>query len=279
MSFTETNIQSLAHHGESVKLIQLTDTHLCREAGGTLLGIDTDASLQAVIDLVKSEHSQQDLVLGTGDLSDNGSLPAYERVQSYFKQLDGEYIWLPGNHDDRKQMAEVVGDPARLCSEIHIGHWQLVALDSQIPGEVGGRLGEPELARLEIALTRGAENNLYSFICMHHQPVPVGCDWLDEQMVSDAGAFFDVLDRFPAVRGVLWGHVHQAVDIERNGVALMSSPSTCAQFAPDSREFRAQDIPPGYRWLELSSDGSISTGISRVAEGQFKVDLESGGYL
>ncbi len=40
---------------------------------------------------------------------------------------------------------------------------------------------------------------------------------------------------------------------------MMSTPSTCAQFLPNSDDFALDSRPPGYRWLELSSDGSIST--------------------
>jgi Icc protein len=116
-------------------------------------------------------------------------------------------------------------------------------------------------------------------VCLHHQPVPVGCAWLDDQMVADADALFTFLDRHQSVRGVLWGHVHQALDRERNGVALMASPSTCVQFAPGQIDFKADTAAPGYRWLELHPDGRIRTGISRVTDVVFDVDTESGGYL
>ena len=63
-----------------------------------------------------------------------------------------------------------------------------------------------------VDLFAAAEQGLYSLVCLHHQPVPIGCEWLDEQMVADAAEIFAILDRFPGVRGVLWGHVHQQVD-------------------------------------------------------------------
>ena len=47
--------------------------HLCRARGGTLLGMDTDHSLQSVIDLVRKERPALDLLLGTGDLADGGA--------------------------------------------------------------------------------------------------------------------------------------------------------------------------------------------------------------
>ena len=279
MPLTRPSSHTIAHSGGPVRLVQLTDTHLCKLQGGTLLGMDTDHSLQSVIDLVKVERPTIDLLLGTGDLSDQGALEAYRRLQEYFAQLTDDNCWLPGNHDDRANMESVADRPLRLAREIRLGRWQVLMLDSQVPGEVGGELGPAELALLEDALEAAAEENLYSLVCLHHQPVKIGCEWLDEQMVADAADFFAVLDRFPLVRGVLWGHVHQQVDQYRGAVRLMASPSTCVQFAPGSADFKADPAAPGYRWLELNEDGSLDSGVSRVQGISFKVDLGRGGYL
>jgi Icc protein len=53
--------------------------------------------------------------------------------------------------------------------------------------------------------------------------------------------------------------VHQVHDTERNGVKLFSTPSTCAQFLPLSNSFAIDRRPPGYRWLDLNPDGTITT--------------------
>ncbi len=279
MSEPHSHSQVISHTGGSVRIVQLTDTHLCKSQGGTLLGMDTDHSLQAVIDLVKTERPQMDLLLGTGDLSDQGALEAYRRLQQYFAQLTGVHCWLPGNHDDRGNMVAVADHPLRLSREIRLARWQVIMLDSQVPGEVGGELGPGELAFLDESLAAAAAEDLFSLVCLHHQPVKIGCEWLDEQMVVDAPAFFAVLDRFPGVKGVLWGHVHQQVDRLHGDIQLMASPSTCVQFAPGSAGFKADAESPGYRWLELHQDGGLETGVSRVQGVSFKVDLDSGGYL
>jgi len=272
------NIQIVDVQDDVVRVVQLTDTHLCLSRGGTLLGMDTDHSLQAVIDLVKKERTVVDLLLGTGDLADGGAGTAYERLQEYFDQLTGDNYWLPGNHDCRAKMAAAATSATRLCKEIRVGHWQILLLDSQVPEQVGGALGAAELALLEQALQSAQEQRLHTLVCLHHQPVAIGCVWLDQQMVSDAAAFFDVLDRHPGVRGVLWGHVHQEIDQHRNGVRLLASPSTCVQFAAGSAKFKADDQPPGYRWLDLHRDGRIETAVSRVRDIKFKVELDSQGY-
>ncbi|MEZ5568353.1 MAG: 3',5'-cyclic-AMP phosphodiesterase [Halioglobus sp.] len=272
-------IERLALDDDALRLVQLTDTHLCRERGGRLLGMDTDHSLQCVIQQLLQERPVTHLVLGTGDLADNGAEAAYARLGDYFAQIPAPSFWLPGNHDARAVMASSEAGAGRLCHEVRAGHWQILLLDSQIPGEVGGRLGASELQRLEQALASAAREGLHTLVCLHHHPVRIGCAWLDEQMVADAEAFFGVLDRFSGVRGVLWGHIHQEVDTYRKQVRLLGSPSTCVQFAPGSEAFKADDKPPGYRWLELRSDGGLETGVSRVLDVRFDVDLASRGYL
>lgn len=269
----------VAVSGDTVRVLQLTDTHLCRESGGSLLGMDTDHSLQAVIGLVRREQPRIDALLGTGDMSNHGYLEAYQRLRRYFTQLCPAQFWLPGNHDDRARMDQVDTDGSLLSNDIRLGRWQLVMLDSQVPGQVGGRLGQSQLALLREALDDAAREQLFSLVCLHHQPVAIGCRWLDEQMVADADQLFAVLSDYPGVRGVLWGHIHQQVDRDWEGRKLMASPSTCIQFAPGSDEFKADAAAPGYRWLELHADGEIQTGVSRVEGVSFQVDLDSDGYL
>src|SRR5690606_27210488 len=74
---------TLTAEKDSVLLVQLTDSHLFAEAGGKLLGLDTGESLQRVVDLVLDEQPRIDLMLATGDLSQDGSLASYQR----FRQL------------------------------------------------------------------------------------------------------------------------------------------------------------------------------------------------
>ena len=269
----------VAVSGATVRVLQLTDTHLCRERGGSLLGMDTDHSLQAVIGLARREQPQIDVLLGTGDMSNHGYLEAYQRLRAYFAELCPDQFWLPGNHDDRGKMDQVDVDGTLLSNDIRLGRWQLVMLDSQVPGQVGGRLGQGQLQLLREALDEAAREQLFSLVCLHHQPVAIGCRWLDEQMVADADELFAVLAQYPGVRGILWGHIHQQVDRVWQGRKLMASPSTCVQFAPGSDVFKADAAAPGYRWLELRADGEIESGISRVEDVSFRVDLDSHGYL
>ncbi|MFK8047156.1 MAG: 3',5'-cyclic-AMP phosphodiesterase [Halioglobus sp.] len=275
----DSKVHTLEHAGGVVKLLQITDCHLGEHSGASLLGVDTDRSLALVIEQAMRECGPPDAALLTGDLSDHGFTSAYVRMQDYSQQLGPQCFWLPGNHDNREGMNTVLAGTAALSPEIRIGNWQILMLDTQVPGEVGGELGAEQLRFLKDALEVASAERLHTLVCLHHHPIEIGCAWLDEQIVSDADAFFEVLDAHTCVKGVLWGHVHQQIDKTRNGVALMGSPSTCVQFAPGSDKFKADDSAPGYRWLELKPDGSVTTQVSRVEGVEFNVDLDSTGYL
>jgi len=276
---TELRPLSLDHPGGTVQLVQITDCHLGHAPGSKLLGMNTDHSLQAVIDLVKKERSQIDFILGTGDLSDHGANAAYGRLHHYFSQLCDDSFWLPGNHDSWQDMSSDSGPNLQLCNEIKVSSWQVVMLDSQVPGEIGGELGAAQLSLLDECLQRATNESLHTLLCLHHQPLAIGSDWLDQQMVADADEFFRVVDKYSCVKGVIWGHVHQQIDWQREGVAMLATPSSCVQFAPGQKNFKVDDEAPGYRWLDLHPDGTIDTGVSRVRDITFSVELNSGGYL
>lgn len=261
---------------EAIQLVQITDTHLGDSPGDALLGMDADTSLGHVIDLIKSERTGIDVLLGTGDLSNCGSVNSYRRFRQATDSLAAHTLWLPGNHDSLPAMRVAVDAGNELCRAASIDNWQIVMLDSTIPGKVGGAFTDSELQFLRQTLADTAAE--HSLICLHHHPITIGCEWLDEQQVANADAFFGVLDEFTSVRGVLWGHIHQTIDQQRKSVRLMATPSSCIQFAPDNRNFKLDSLNPGYRWLELYKDGSINTAVSRI-EYHFAIDYDhAGGY-
>jgi 3',5'-cyclic-AMP phosphodiesterase len=53
--------------------------------------------------------------------------------------------------------------------------------------------------------------------------------------------------------------VHQPLDEMRDGLRVIATPSTCAQFKPLSDEFAVDDAPPAWRTLSLHADGRLET--------------------
>lgn len=260
----------------SVEVWQLTDAHLGSEPGSRLLGVDTDRSLQAVVRLAQRERPRPDLLLATGDLSDRGAPTSYSRFAAHTRGLAERVTWLPGNHDDPVAMRAEQPGGVQLCGHRTLGDWLIVALDSQVAGEVGGALAPAELERLERLLQRHPD--MPTLLCLHHQVLPVGCLWLDRQRLANASELLALVTRHAQVKAMLSGHVHQESEQDLAGIRVLTSPSTCVQFSPASDDFKVDTAAPGYRWLRLYSDGRLETGVSRLAAGSFRVDLQASGY-
>lgn len=260
----------------SVLLVQITDSHLFAEADGRLLGLATEESLRMVLAQVREEQPRIDLVLATGDLSQDGSRASYQRFAGLIESLGAPARWTPGNHDDAATMRAFCAGGEQLEPVVDVGAWRIVLLDSAVPGAVLGHFADEQLQLLERALAEAPER--HCLICFHHHPVPIGCAWMDPIGLANAEALFAVTDRFPQVRAMLWGHIHQDFERERRGVRLLASPSTCVQFVPHSEDFQVSREAPGYRWLRLHADGRIDTGVSRVTGIDFEIDYGVTGY-
>jgi Icc protein len=244
--------------------LQLTDTHLFAAADGTLFGQNTRQTLDLVIDLALRDFWPVDRILLTGDLVHDESEEGYRYLAARLRALDTPCSCLPGNHDAFRTMKGVLADgPLSLEHSLLHGAWNLLLLDSTIPGQDGGLLDQEQLRMLDRALAGNPSS--HALICLHHQPVPVGSDWMDEMALANAEELFAVTDRYPQVRAILWGHIHQDFKSRRKGALLLGSPSTCVQFLPASRHFAIDSLTPGYRWLELHPDGRIETGVVRIA--------------
>lgn len=258
------------------KIIQITDCHLFASEEGKLLGMDTQASLDAVIDKIHSEQDDFDFYLCTGDLSQDGSVESYQYLKDLLEKDGKEQFWIPGNHDYRPNMLEVVSEQTEMLSVIKRGKWQFILLDSQVPGSVFGNLAQSQLDLLKSALE--ADSTSHTLITMHHHPKPMDCKWLDTQQIRNSQALLDMVAKYKNVRVVLWGHVHQDSDKLVDGVRYISTPSTCVQFTPESSDFDVDKEGPGYRWLELNDDGTVNTGVSRVEGIDFEIDYTIKGY-
>lgn len=243
--------------GAPLRLVQLTDPHLFGDTARALRGVPTLPALRATIDAAMADIEGCEAILATGDLvqDDPGG---YAHFREVFSAPGKPVLCIPGNHDLLPEMrAALSGPPFVLDGPVDLGAWRILLLDSTVPGEVGGELSTAELSRLEAELASAPDR--HALVALHHHPVPMGSRWLDAVGLANPEAFFAVLDRHPQVRGVVYGHVHQHHEIERRGVRILATPSTCSQFRPDVQDFAVDDQPPAWRCLDLHPDGRIAT--------------------
>ena len=241
----------------ALQFVHLTDPHLFGDRERRLRGIQTWATLAAVLAAAAPDIRAADGILATGDLVQD-ELEGYARFREALAPWGKPVLCIPGNHDDGAALRQALATPPFQSSgHADFGPWRILLLDSSVPDCAGGQLGPARLEALREALADPAPAHL--LLAIHHHPLPLGSAWLDSVGLADGDALFEVLDREPRVRGLVFGHVHQAFDGRRHGVRLLGTPSTCGQFLPDSDDFVMDTRPPAYRRLQLGYDGSIGT--------------------
>ena len=261
-----------------LRVIQFTDPHLMADPSGALLGVNTRASLDAVIALALRDTVAPDLILATGDLAQDGSEEAYRVFAEKLEAFDCHSVWLPGNHDHVGVLQRFIGDTdkGKGRRQVVAGGWQFIQLDTSVHGKVHGELSTEELEFLGASLSSHPE--LPALVNLHHHPVDIGCDWMADIGLRNRELFWQVIDRFPQVRIVLWGHIHQEFDEMRRNVRMLASPSTCIQFESGSRQFSVEEKAPGYRWFDLHRSGKFETGVCRATDFEYDLDSNSTGY-
>jgi Icc protein len=273
---SDPNLREADFPDGTLRVLQLTDTHLYCSPSGNLLGMNTLDSFQRVIQHFRDHHWPIDLLLATGDLVHDASPEGYARMAEILSSFEVPVLCLPGNHDIPPVMREYLrAGHVHTDTVVDHGAWRFVMLDSVIPGEEGGRLERGQLDLLEKALASGDRPTL---VCLHHQPVKVGSAWIDTMAIENPDPFFDIIDRHDQVRGILWGHVHQTFEARRGQVRLMASPSTCVQFTPNLDQFQVDEEPPGFRLLALLPDGRILSEVMRVENMPHGLEMASSGY-
>lgn len=242
-----------------VRLLQVTDPHLFGDESQTIYGVTTAVSFRKVLaEAFAPGTPRPDAILVTGDIADDHTAAAYANFRRALQPYGLPVYCLPGNHDEPGLMTGLVnGDGFQYGGTAEFGAWSAVFIDTHVHGRPEGRVIPAELARLEASLASFGERPV--LVCLHHPPLPVGSAWLDGVGLRNASEFLAVIERHPAVRVVLGGHVHQSFEQVQRGVLMLATPSTCAQFTPHTERCVMDLKPPGYRWLTLLPDGTVQT--------------------
>ncbi|MEE4637954.1 MAG: metallophosphoesterase [Wenzhouxiangella sp.] len=239
---------------QAFTLLQLSDSHLSADSAAQYRGQNADASLLSLLPACRL--LAPDGVVLTGDVAEDGSAEAYRRAVEMIAGLAPRTAWIPGNHDDRGRMAEVLGGAGFEAGPVlEWGGWRIALLNSAVPNRPEGHLDEERLAPLASLLADGP-----ALVFVHHQPVAVDSPWIDKYPLIEPEQLWARMNP-ETVRAVAFGHVHQAFSGEKNGIACLSAPSTVANSQPGMARFTLDPTGPKARWFRLWPDGRWFSGI------------------
>jgi 3',5'-cyclic-AMP phosphodiesterase len=237
-----------------LSLAQISDIHLGHREDqyGMVLPTEAGRLLDAAVAGINAA-GPRDAVLVTGDLIDNGVLAELDDVATRLDGLRAPWYGIPGNHDiahppnpallDRRsfyqRLAATPGRAAAYAGSPDRGSWttvlrpgaRLVALDSNVAGDWGGRISDAQLEWLEATLAAATEPLVV--LMVHHplhevfggwvEPAFAGQDW-NKFFCANRATVNAILDRSPRVRLVLSGHDHVNSHLARPGRLHLSAP-------------------------------------------------------
>ncbi len=249
------------------RVLHLTDSHLLtrppaappREFGDAvhlLSGRTPAEAADAVCDTAEQLDPTIDLVIHTGDMTDDDGIEGYRATEALLARFDAPSLVTAGNHDDPNLVEAVFGQAAALTTRsVDVDGWRVILASSWRRGHHSGTFGDDTLTEL----ARLLEFDGPVLIGTHHPPL-TPCSHPD--CINERSAeFLALIDRAENVRAVVAGHLHLADEIVRRGVRHFVSPSTALQLRHiHPLESNNNDATPGgARIIDLHSDGTLAT--------------------
>ena len=249
-----------------MRLLQLSDPHLVASDAALVRERPALALWERALEQVAL--LQPDALVITGDLAQDESWGAYQRLRdSLDRRVACPVALMSGNHDRPSLLEAVLGRRhVTAPGELVLKDGRLIILESHWCGHSAGRLGAPQLAWLEQRLERIARDPTPLVVALHHPPMAIGHPVLDTMNLSDHVGLRRLLTPIPSLKAVVFGHIHQHWQgswPERPDVPLLGCPSTLRsmQHVQPCPLQRASD--PGGRLLEIDASGLLQQRVLR----------------
>jgi 3',5'-cyclic AMP phosphodiesterase CpdA len=148
-----------------------------------------------------------DVVLVTGDLTENGLISEFQIASEELKRLKaGKIIYVSGNHDYRSTGYLLFKEFFPFAQVTEVENAVIVVLSSARPDRDDGEVGHRQNLWLENVLEKHKDR--LKIVTIHHHIVPVPDTGADQITVIDAGDVLRSLTK-SKVNLVLCGHRHR----------------------------------------------------------------------
>jgi Icc protein len=229
-----------------VTVLQLSDTHLVHDEPDPGDPASPDAGVRRT--LAALGDRRPDLVLLTGDLTNDGTVEACGRLRALIEPLGAPILATPGNHDLSGTVIEIFGT----ADTMELGAWRIVVVDTTIPGGDDGQVDvDTFCSRLDAVDPRS------TLVALHHPPESPSTHEMFH--LEGATELLDACAARPHVRGIVSGHLHEAFERTAGDIALVGCPSTWYAIVHEGDTYRlADDEFVGAHLFVLGDDGALS---------------------
>lgn len=225
------------------RIAHISDTHISRH--GNFIEKMFDKAIKEINNL----KPQPNVIIHTGDLTDNGVLSDYEFSLEKLGMLKTKVLVAPGNHDQRNYghslFKELIGP---LDHKVEVDEGVIFIMNSPEPDRDEGRLGRRRQDYLEESLKEISDDRI-KIVAFHHHLVPIPHAGREKNILEDAG---DILETVLVneVNLVLMGHRHVRRFLRINNTILINAGTT------SNIRTRAR-LGHSFNIIDKSSDGKV----------------------
>ena len=228
-----------------LKIGQISDIHIGN--GDELVqGIDVCANFRKA--LYSKSMQNLDLLVLSGDLSENSEPGAYEYVASLLKDYKTPYCIIPGNHDDLNVMRKYFDLESVIHGDRCFYRYDLQGRTIFFLDSACGNVSPEQLTWLK---TEAAKIKDEVILFMHHPPCFCGHRFMDlryhlENMVEVQ----QVLAGIKNLTHIYVGHYHYQFEVNMGRQVVHVAPATQFQIDPSLPYFNLKSADPGWQLIE-----------------------------
>lgn len=253
-----------------VYFVHISDSHIGPSRDFSRHGHYPYPCIQQIISHLNQLPVKPDFVIHTGDVVSEPDKNAYRNAAELFNELEYPIYFVTGNHDKAADIHRFLPmGPKQMLSRnvdvlsyaFEVGGHRFVVIDARGPDEIDphGLLSEEMLTVLQNE-TRLEGPPLTLF--MHFPIHPLNSTWMDAYMLIINGykmheMLTPIRDR---IRGVFYGHIHQNMQILRDGILYVAVGSTFSQFTSwpnDTSPGLDPNFPPSFNFVHLMPEQTI----------------------
>ena len=219
-------------------IAQISDTHISQPDPDEPHTLERINALEVFVAHIDDMEEKPDLIMHTGDVSQDGKPEEYETVKSVLSTLDIPVFFALGNRDQGANLVEGLkglGGTKLVENFIIYGvdgfPVRLIAMDTQNRGSRTGTTCSVRLGILEELLAEQPDTPTALF--MHHPPLQVPTSrypfQFDDPVLADA--FLRLIAQHEQVVHLFCGHMHRQFSLELPTCHASVTPS----LPPDNR--------------------------------------------
>ena len=255
---------------EPLYFVHISDTHIGPEKSYRRHGHQSYPCAERLVEIINRLPVTPDFVIHTGDVVTDPDPASYQLAAELFARLQIPIYYVNGNHDRAADIhtylpmgpkVDATADSDILSYTFACKEYRFLVLDGRGPDEIDphGILSE---AQLELIRQEATAVGPPLSIFIHFPLLPMNSTWMDAYMLVINGeavhqALLPARDR---IRGVFHGHIHQSMQIRRDGILYSSAASAFSQFTAWPGHMTTgfdTEHPPGFNFVHLLPEQTI----------------------